>query len=120
MGHLCCSREQVPVTVEGDVKCGDFIGPKGDGSGFGVVCKLGVSPVVGVALVDKPEEGAAVIKTMCFAGLNAIHRGADFTECFDEVRKMSAEIAVLRSDVLAVQHSMESVTVKVRSRNAEP
>jgi len=41
LGHWCCFLGQVPVTVEGVVKCGDFIGPKGDGSGFGVVCQLG-------------------------------------------------------------------------------
>ena len=52
LGHWCCFLGQVPVTVEGVVKCGDFIGPKGDGSGLGIVCKLGTSPVIGVALVD--------------------------------------------------------------------
>jgi hypothetical protein len=41
------------VTVEGTVKCGDYIGPKGDGSGVGVVLKLGSSPVIGLALMNK-------------------------------------------------------------------
>ena len=84
LGHWCCFLGQVPVTVEGVVKCGDFIGPKSDGSGLGIVCKLGTSPVIGVALVDKEEAAGAVIKTMCFAGLNAINHDhcTDFNTCF--------------------------------------
>jgi hypothetical protein len=39
LGH--CFLGQVQVTVEGAIKCGDLIGPEGDGSGLGVVCQLG-------------------------------------------------------------------------------
>jgi hypothetical protein len=53
------------VTVEGTVKCGDYIGPKGDGSGVGVVVKLGSSPVIGLALMNKDTDERAAVKTMC-------------------------------------------------------
>jgi hypothetical protein len=94
------------VAVEGAVKCGDFIGPKGDGSGVGVVCELGVSPVIGIALADKAGSATSVVKTMCFAGLNAIHRGSDFKETFNRMRDMAAEVDLLRSQVRAVEQTV--------------
>jgi hypothetical protein len=119
LGHWCCFLGQVPVTVEGQVKCGDFIGPKGDGSGVGVVCKLGSSPVIGVALVNKDTHQQAVIKTMCFAGLNVLHNDSDFPEVFSHVRAMAAEVAELRSQMRAVEKSVDAVTVQVGTTDGE-
>jgi len=113
LGHWCCFLGQVPVTVEGVVQCGDFIGPKGDGSGVGIKVQLGCGPVIGVALVNKDYAKAAVIKTMSFAGLNAINQGSDFKEVFNGMREMAAEVDSLRSQVRAVEQCVDNVTVQV-------
>ncbi len=48
------------MRVEGPVKSGQLIGPKGDGSGRGIAKeKLSNGPVVGFALAGKDEECAS-------------------------------------------------------------
>jgi hypothetical protein len=92
LGHWCAFLGQVPVRVEGAVRCGEAIGPKPDGSGLGVATALGQGPVIGIALASKSEEQAGVVKTLCFAGFNALAPlGADFRQLF------------LRTDALAAQ-----------------
>jgi len=72
-GHWCAYLGQVPIKVEGAVKAGQYIGPLGDGSGWGRVCMPGVDPVVGIALMEKAE-GADnnVVKCMVSVGLNVL------------------------------------------------
>jgi len=49
----------------------------------GLKVQLGCGPVIGVALVNKDHAKAVVIKTMSFAGLNAINQGSGFKEVFN-------------------------------------
>ena len=75
----------------GAVRCGDFIGPKADGSGLGVVTSLAAGPVIGIALGAKEGPAAGAVKTLCFAGFNALTPlGADFKRLFAQARTPGA------------------------------
>ena len=50
---------------------------------------------------------------MCFAGLNAIHQGSDFTELFKRMQGMAAEVERLRSQVRAVEETVGRVSEHV-------
>mmetsp|Transcript_27507 Transcript_27507/g.62389 ORF Transcript_27507/g.62389 Transcript_27507/m.62389 type:complete len:670 (-) Transcript_27507:2287-4296(-) len=117
-GHWCCFLGQVPVVVEGSVSCGDYIGPMCDGSGKGRVVALGESPVIGIALVNKEDASAAVVKTMCFAGLNAISLSArmdekSYKELFEQGRRMQEIVENVQRDVKEVNLRVGAVTQKV-------
>ena len=66
-----------------------------------------------MALVDKEVQEAGVIKTMCFAGLNAIHSGGDFKTVFANMREISAHVECLESQVRAVEQSVGTVSQQV-------
>ena len=66
-----------------------------------------------MALVDKEGQQAGVIKTMCFAGLNAIHSGGDFKTVFANMREISAHVECLESQVRAVEQSVGTVSQQV-------
>jgi hypothetical protein len=70
----------------------------------------GRSAVIGVALVDKKVQEAGVIKTMCFAGLYAIHGGGDFKTVFANMREISAHAECLESPLRAVEQSVGNVS----------
>jgi len=117
-GHWCCFLGQVPVVVEGRVACGDYIGPMCDGSGKGRVVALGESPVIGIALANKEEAGPAVVKTMCFAGLNAISLNSrmdekSYKELFEQGRRMQELVENVQRDVKEVNQRVGAVTQKV-------
>ena len=92
-GHWCAFLGQVPIRVDGPVQCGESIGPKPDGSGLGVATSLGRGPIVGIALASKPGDGVAVVKTLCFAGFNALAPlGADFRRLFLRTGALEAQV----------------------------
>jgi hypothetical protein len=96
LGHWCAFLGQVPVKVEGPVCCGDFIGPKGDGSGLGVVTAMGRGSVIGIALATKPEVGVGVVKTLCFAGFNALAPlGEDFRKLFNRFGELESKVMII-------------------------
>mmetsp|Transcript_4819 Transcript_4819/g.7713 ORF Transcript_4819/g.7713 Transcript_4819/m.7713 type:complete len:661 (+) Transcript_4819:51-2033(+) len=109
-GHWCCFLGQLPVVVEGTVRCGDYIGPKGDGTGVGIVAQMGKWPVVGIALANKSSDEPGIVKTMVFAGLNAMTRGGDdFTEIFEQARQTQAMVEGVKRDVANVEKSVEQI-----------
>ncbi len=49
----------------------------------GIVCRMGESPVIGIALDAKASEHVGTVKTLCFVGLNAMTRhGDNYKELF--------------------------------------
>ncbi len=90
----------MPVPVAGPVQCGDLIGPKLDGTGEGIVTSLEAGPVIGIALAGKDSDGVAAIKTLCFAGYNALTPlGACLKENFQKVppAQIASPIAAIES-----------------------
>ncbi len=74
------------MQVEGPVRFGDRIGPKGYGSWVGVVTTLEVGPVIGIALAGKDSDKVGTVNTLCFAGFNALTpHGSCFKETFQQV-----------------------------------
>jgi hypothetical protein len=72
LGHWCSALGQVPVCVEGAIRCGDCIGPKVDGSGLGVATTIGQGPVIGIAQETNSSESVKCVKTFCFAGYGVL------------------------------------------------
>mmetsp|Transcript_13382 Transcript_13382/g.31353 ORF Transcript_13382/g.31353 Transcript_13382/m.31353 type:complete len:764 (+) Transcript_13382:94-2385(+) len=141
-GHWCAYLGQVPIRVHGAVKAGQYIGPAGDGSGYGKVCVPGEDPVVGLALADK-EAGAEedVVKCMVSVGLNVLAtRPATLSEdreqqliqrisssgrrvraLCDDARRAAEhaqrKVAALSSHVHAIQAQLNGLEQASRSRS---
>mmetsp|Transcript_30011 Transcript_30011/g.47054 ORF Transcript_30011/g.47054 Transcript_30011/m.47054 type:complete len:612 (+) Transcript_30011:2-1837(+) len=111
LGHWCAFLGQVPVIVDGPVLCGQAIGPKFDGSGQGMVTKLGENPVIGIALDSKPAKQAGVVKTLVFAGLNAMTGSDKTNDQYDDLLQQSlrAEVVVLQQDVAAIESDLNNM-----------
>jgi hypothetical protein len=51
----------------------------------GIVCRMGESPVIGIALDAKASEHVGTVKTLCFVGLNAMTRHCEnYKELFNK------------------------------------
>ena len=112
-------NSQVPVRVEGPVCCGDYIGPKGDGSGVGVVTSLAAGPVIGIALGAKEGPAEGVVKTLCFAGFNALTPlGADFKRLFAQARRLEVAVGELRDGVAGCERGLAEVRAAVAGGDA--
>ena len=121
LGHWCAFFGQVPVQVEGVVRCGDFIGPAEDGSGLGVVVSaLGTSPVIGIALAGKSSEGVGAVKTLCFAGFNALTPlGSDFRRLFAEARRLHSSVEALWRNVEGCENSISAMHASAEERGQQ-
>mmetsp|Transcript_48476 Transcript_48476/g.75711 ORF Transcript_48476/g.75711 Transcript_48476/m.75711 type:complete len:381 (-) Transcript_48476:79-1221(-) len=125
-GHWCAFLGQVPVVVEGKVSTGDHISPKCNGSGIGIVSKLGDLPVIGVALMNKSDPTPGIIKTLVFAGLNAMHRststGSDqalYKELLQQNVTNARKIEILEENVIAIENNVAAIHEKVGESNNE-
>jgi hypothetical protein len=119
LGHWCAFLGQVPVQVEGAVRCGDFIGPAEDGSGLGVVVgALGSCPVIGIALAGKDSESVGAVKTLCFAGFNALTPlGADFRRLFAQARRVQSSVEALWRNVEECENSISAMQASTEERS---
>mmetsp|Transcript_15933 Transcript_15933/g.24815 ORF Transcript_15933/g.24815 Transcript_15933/m.24815 type:complete len:403 (+) Transcript_15933:368-1576(+) len=108
-GHWCAFLGQVPVVVDGPIRCGEHIGPKQDGSGFGVKAVLGQAPVIGIALFDKSTATPGIVKTLVFAGLNALSQSQGTKAGYDSLLSK-----VLEEQMVELQQNMEMLQTDVR------
>jgi len=120
LGHWCAFLGQVPVCVCGPVRSGECIGPKPDGSGLGIVTTLGQGPVVGIALADKLEADTRIVKTLCFAGFNALAPlGEDFRRLFLRTGALAAQVDDLRQSVEGCEIRVAGALGAVKGRDAQ-
>lgn len=122
-GHWCCFLGQVPVCVEGVVRSGDHIGPKCDGSGLGRVVQPGrAQPVIGIALADKANSAPGIVKTLCFAGLNALSESAasdQLSELFERMLETEKRLAALEDKVKGVAGNVQDIEMGVVGTRGE-
>eukprot|EP00286_Rhodomonas_abbreviata_P026757 CAMPEP_0181312628 /NCGR_PEP_ID=MMETSP1101-20121128/13801_1 /TAXON_ID=46948 /ORGANISM="Rhodomonas abbreviata, Strain Caron Lab Isolate" /LENGTH=730 /DNA_ID=CAMNT_0023419497 /DNA_START=133 /DNA_END=2324 /DNA_ORIENTATION=- len=124
LGHWCCFLGQVPVWVAGPVKCGDYIGPQADGSGVGVVKEVGsgwpAEWMAGCGDGDEGKEGEepGIVRTLCFAGLNAMSEkvGGEVTALMEQALATKRDVSDLKEDLERTKKVTDANTITLAER----